>query len=39
MKRKKLTKKGSRRLFRKTAQKVNPRNNVAMSSMRGGTRM
>lgn len=36
MKRKKMTKKGSKKLFSKTASKVNRKN--SMSSLRGGIR-
>lgn len=38
MKRKRLTKRGSRKLFRKTASKVRPVN-LKPDSMRGGIRM
>jgi hypothetical protein len=38
-KRHKLSKKGSRRLFTKTAKRIHPRNSVSVSPMRGGIRL
>ena len=38
MRRRKMSRKKSRRLFTKTARRVNPRNNIS-SPMRGGIRL